>query len=69
MSTPVLRNYSVAVAAALLIVPAYFASRPAVLPPADAAELASRFKFTITPLPEIPGQQRSEERRVGKECA
>ena len=51
------RAPGVAVAAALLIVPAYFASRPAVLPPADTAELASRFKFTITPLPEIPGKK------------
>ncbi len=64
MSTPFFRTYAVAIAAGLLIVPAYFGSRDKVLPPDDTAQLASRFKFTITPLPEIPGQQHKMVREV-----
>ena len=52
-----IRYYSASLAAVVLIVPAYFASLEKVLPPAEAAQLASRFKFTKTPLPELPGAQ------------
>ena len=55
MSAPIVRNYAAALVAGLLVVPAYFASRETALPPAEVAQLASRFKFTLTPLPEIPG--------------
>ena len=47
MSTPFFRTYAVAIAAGILIVPAYFGSREKVLPPDDTTQLASRFKFTI----------------------
>ena len=64
MSTWVVRNYTVAVAAAMLMVPAYFAARETALPPAEVAQLASRFKFSLKPLPEIPGQSHKQVRAV-----
>ena len=52
-----IRYYAASMAAAALIAPTYFASREIVLPDAETAQLASRFHFTKTQLPEVAGAQ------------
>lgn len=64
MSPWVIRNYTVAAAAALLMVPAYFGAHETALPAVEVAQLASRFKFTLKPLLEIPGQSHKQVRAV-----
>ena len=52
-----IRYYTASMLAVVLIAPAYFVAQEKKFPDADAAQLASRFKFTKTQLPEIPGAQ------------
>ena len=64
MSAFVVRKYGAALAAAALLLPAYFVSRETVLTPGMVTKLASRFKFTLHRLPEVPGQTHRTVRTV-----
>ena len=59
-----LRRYAAALAAIVMLVPAYLFSRPPSFPPAEAVKLAGRFHFDKLLLPEIAGAPQKFVRQV-----
>jgi len=58
------RRYAASLVAAALVVVFYFVARPKEFSDAEAQQLASRFSFKKTPLPEIPGAAKKSVREV-----